>query len=263
MNYTDTTGWALVATIGWGTKTCDTDAVKQTLLRTLTVEQAVAFQDWVSNKEAALHEAFEHWLGEREAGLGDDGYWDMMSHMVGLGQEAYEAALANPQLVYDRAQWSNSRESWHARSNDMLQAEKGYVEKFAYCIPYESDYAMAAPGGFRSWGEDIKTRAEAASRFLSDNLDYHTPADVYDTILEALHVIVMAAEKAVEDDVSYIIDEMGGDLTDAAQDLRDNRGKVIGTYEHLINWRELVDGLDVQVDNLLSDVRLYRAKDLT
>ncbi len=55
-------------------------------------------------------------------GLGDDGFYDLVNHVVGLGEVAFKAELANPAKVVERAE------------------KRDFVESFVYCIPYTEDY---------------------------------------------------------------------------------------------------------------------------
>ena len=59
---------------------------------------------------------------ETSCGVGDDGFSDLLHHIIGLGKEEYEKAMKKPSLVIERTQRDD------------------YTESFAYAIPYDDDY---------------------------------------------------------------------------------------------------------------------------
>lgn len=112
--------WEEVAHFGWGTKTTDYDAIKKDILARWDDEFVKSFEEQCRDFEGALYQKVEAY--EQEHGVscecGDDGFGDLMSHMVGLGKEHFEACMADPMMVVKRGQHSY------------------YVEKFSYCIPH-------------------------------------------------------------------------------------------------------------------------------
>lgn len=113
--------WAEVALIGWKEKGNGSSTVTQKkLLRRWDDEFCESMRDIESELTSKLYHAVEK--VESETGesteCGDDGFGDLMAHMVGLGKEAYEAALADPMLVIKRGQ------------------NHEYEECFSYCLPY-------------------------------------------------------------------------------------------------------------------------------
>jgi len=113
--------WAEVALIGWkenGNE--DSSLVQKNLLRRWDDEFCESMRDIHGEFTTELAQAVEK--TERATGesseCGDDGFGDLMSHMVGLGKDAYEAALADPMLVIKRGQ------------------KHKYEECFSYCLPY-------------------------------------------------------------------------------------------------------------------------------
>ena len=115
--------WAEVAHFGWGTKTTDCDAIKRDILERWDDEFTEGFREHCDAFEHALYEKVERYERANDVSCecGDDGFGDLLSHMVGLGKEYFEACMADPSIVVERGQRSD------------------YVEKFSYGIPYTAE----------------------------------------------------------------------------------------------------------------------------
>jgi hypothetical protein len=124
--------WAEVALIGWSDSPEKKfyDKAKARLLRRWTgefLEEFNEIKDELQSKLARAVEAKEQETGE-STGCGDDGWGDLMNHVIGLGKEEYEASLADPMRVIKRGQAYN------------------YAESFGYCVPYGSDIEYISKG---------------------------------------------------------------------------------------------------------------------
>jgi len=117
---TDEIYWQAVAEIGWGTKTTDSRAVEAAILKSWDNEFIYTFDRRTAALRQELSAKVERYedLNDVSCGCGDDGFSDLINHVVGLGKEVYEAAMADPMLVVKRG-----------RAYD-------YVESFSYCIPF-------------------------------------------------------------------------------------------------------------------------------
>lgn len=124
--------WNEVALIGWG----DTnprrfyDTAKARLLRRWTGEFLEEFNEMKDELYSELGREIErvsHESGEG-TGCGDDGYNDLLHHIIGLGKKEYEKTLDDPMLAIKRGQ------------------EYRYDESFAYCIPSGPDVEMISKG---------------------------------------------------------------------------------------------------------------------
>lgn len=153
--------WILVESIGWGTKTTDTDAVKVRLMRELTLEQANEAAKHLSAAEGELCKAVEDELGNSYC---CDSWSDVLAHVVGLGRVEHDACVADPERLMSR-----------------YRAGK-YTESFAYCWPYEDDYEKRSLSGFTRW--------------IDGQIDSYTGArepgfceDDFATVLDALNKI--------------------------------------------------------------------------
>ena len=104
--------WALVAEIDWATRqTQPIEEGKRFLRQRLSREEAAAFNEHLQTLRLALHDVlgdYEEETGE-EFETGDDGFDDLIFHIIGLGQQEYEAVVANPSLAMERAQAGDYR----------------------------------------------------------------------------------------------------------------------------------------------------------
>lgn len=110
--------WEMVASFNWPHDDCD--VAKARAMRTYTQDQIREFDQEFGKKRSDVGQALEHWQKGREVDyfLGSDGFSDLTCHIVGLGNEVYEASIADPSLIAKRAE-----------TND-------YVESFSYAIPH-------------------------------------------------------------------------------------------------------------------------------
>jgi hypothetical protein len=119
------------------------------LLRAVTPEEAEAMSDAFLERRRALAGAVDRYLEETEVRLdvGDDGFGDLIAHVIGMGRDAYEQALAEPAQVVERGQ-----------SGD-------FEESFAYAIPDRDSYAKLLPGRYAERARKLRRDyAEAAER---------------------------------------------------------------------------------------------------
>lgn len=124
--HTSTFFWGIIDNMGWaeatlGEGSVDTGAIKRGFMETYSEKVADEFNEWYRAKYHELYNAYE--VAEKETGKrfgnysGDDSFGDMLDHVIGLGQEYYNAVMADFSLL-------NNLE---------------IVESFAYCIPYTGD----------------------------------------------------------------------------------------------------------------------------
>jgi hypothetical protein len=123
------TFWAYNRLVDWRTKSKmhrqGIKAGKTVFLLLLpTLEDRNAYRTQFNMLIHELSLRINHWesAARKELPCSDDGFSDLLAHIVGLGKEEYCAVLENPKLAFDRAN------------------KHDYEESFAYCIPYEEDY---------------------------------------------------------------------------------------------------------------------------
>ena len=112
--------WELVELAHWP---CNVDKTKIMYLKKLSEEECEQFRKLVSKAFGLL----DRTISDNEQisdnlGVGDDGYSDLIYHIVGLGREQYYKHLNNLKLV------------------EKLANSSKYVESFSYCLPYKDDY---------------------------------------------------------------------------------------------------------------------------
>jgi len=131
----DKTFWALVKEQNWPATAKNTDYEKARFFTNHTVEVCGEYRKTIREKYLNLHDAMVSWErnSHRHVPCGDDGYSDLLNHIIGLGQKIYEASLKNPTLIFNRA-------------------EKGmYVESFYYVVPGEYDLVDLNPQKYVDW----------------------------------------------------------------------------------------------------------------
>lgn len=117
--------WALVAEVDWATRQKHPIEEGERFLRQrLTREEAAAFWEHLQTLRFNLHDVLLHYEEEsgEEFATGDDGFDDLVCHIIGLGQQEYEAVLADPHRAIERAEAGDYRES------------------FRYLVPHPEDY---------------------------------------------------------------------------------------------------------------------------
>ncbi len=90
--------WALVEELGWGRETTHYPRVRDALCRKLPILEVFAMCQRFEELRRQMHDAIEQW--EEKSGqslpISDDGLLDLSSHLVGLGQKAYERVMGDP-----------------------------------------------------------------------------------------------------------------------------------------------------------------------
>jgi hypothetical protein len=117
--------WALVAEIDWASRQAQPEAEGKRFLRErLSREEAAAFDEHLQTFRFALHDVLGEWEEETGAEFetGDDGFDDLICHIIGLGRQEYEAVVSDPRRALERAQSGDYRES------------------FRYLVPWPEDY---------------------------------------------------------------------------------------------------------------------------
>ena len=117
---TQETFWVEVAHFGWGTKTTDHKAIKREMLERYDDAFLRSFHAVYDSFASMLYQRVDAWekANEESCGCGDDGFGDLLSHVIGLGKDTYEEAMEDPRSVVKRGQKSD------------------YTEKFSYSFPY-------------------------------------------------------------------------------------------------------------------------------
>ena len=177
----ETEFWRLIEPYGWGTKTTNSDAIEKNLMGIITPDEADALQETFSKLKGELSRAITRYEKQNDVsvGLGDDGFGDLLAHIVGMGRKEYEATLRDPQLAIDRAKANKFKES------------------FAYALPSKRDYENLNVGKYVTWA---KKQADDLSETLRGANDLRNQAkaleDTIPKILEALEPMAKGDYKA-------------------------------------------------------------------
>jgi len=221
--------WSEVALIGWtdNPEKGFYNKAKARLLRRCTGEFLGEFRE--------MKEGFENELGmavdrvERKTGestgCGDDGWGDLLNHVIGLGKEEYEASLADPMRVIKRGQACN------------------YAESFDYCVPFGTDLELVSKGLYLKRAREIVDNLTALkqSRFGEEFEDL-------DGLLQIMMRVVSGAR------VELLLTE---GLGERVRKLREARTKLLREELEVLSVLK-TDGRNL--DNTVSDARTYLAE---
>jgi len=121
--------WKAVGIINWewlhkNTKQVDKDVFKYKLLKKYDVRVWKKVKEVQTDKFKALREFLRAYDTAWRVGTGDDSTWDLCSHVVGLGRDAFLEACSNPESLIHRS---------HRRD---------YKENFGYWIPNDEKYTL-------------------------------------------------------------------------------------------------------------------------
>lgn len=270
---TKDTFWDAVAEIGWGTKTTDYKVVERGILENWDNEFIRSFDDMLRELRGELASTVERYENRNNVscGCGDDGFSDLTHHVVGLGKDAYEAAMKDPRLVVRRGQ------------------DYEYTESFSYCIPhvpahqskeltFEQAIEKAREIHGERYGEDddedfeLYLKGEALELMLGPKakLDprhyaFWAQRDIPD--LEHLKESPFASEFPELDEILGMLKTVaGGDISplvndpglkDKVKNLRESREKL---YRQKMQELEVLKSRGCSIDNLVSDAREYLGK---
>lgn len=106
--------WTLIAQMGWS-KQADYKAIAQTFFKKLGKSGMKKLDQFVGDRVSQLGTAVANY--ERETGKSlevgsDDGFSDLRYHIVGMGQEIFDEALRDPQVMQTRSRQGNYKESF-------------------------------------------------------------------------------------------------------------------------------------------------------
>lgn len=262
--------WEAVAEIGWGTKTTDYKVVEKAILKNWDNEFIHSFDALMSEFRWELARKVEEFEDRNEVscGCGDDGFSDLTHHVVGLGQEAYEAAMKDPMLVVKRGQ------------------KYDYVESFSYCIPHVSKAALqkesmtfeqAIEKAREIHGHDDEGNEEFELYLKSEALElmlgpkakfdprryaFWAQRDLPD--LELLKESPFAGEFPELDEVLEVLKKVAGgdvgpliddpDLKDKVRKLREDREKL---YRQKMEELSVLNSRGWSLDHLVNEGRQY------
>jgi hypothetical protein len=255
--------WAEVEHIGWGTKTTDIDDIKKMLLERWDGEFMKSFQKLYDEFEGTLYTHVSQWAHTNDhfSDLGEDGYGDLISHVIGLGHQFFEEGMKDPRQVVERG-----------------RAYK-FTEKFSYSLPdpprgagltYEQALEKTRAENERLLGDEDSTedhelflRMEAYEVQLGDKC-YQEPG--YYAAWAARDLPDLLALEASEygklfKDLPHVLDALNlvanGDLSLVTPDMVARVTRLREERENL--RRELIEKLQVlesrgwSVDNLVGD----------
>lgn len=92
--------WKLIEEINWGNLTKKFpqkpyDKVGDYCVENFTLRETILLQNFVVEKRRELQEKLQTHI----KGIGDDSFWDLCSHIVGLGESVYNLCLKYPKIA--------------------------------------------------------------------------------------------------------------------------------------------------------------------
>jgi len=127
--------WAFVSKVQW-TKDHDYNRIKKMILRTMDKDSAKDLNDTYRQIYGKLH---KH-IFDKIEGVGDDGYSDLVAHIVGSGKGLYDAVMNDPSIA------------------QQIVEDRTYEESFSYSFPYPEDWKLNDPEHFQ----------QQAAKYLED-----------------------------------------------------------------------------------------------
>ena len=153
--------WQIVSTLGWGTETTDYELVKERILKSgLTPDEIDGFGMTHKDLHNRLYVVISDWEEDKYQqstvrggkpfegiGLGDDGFGDLINHIIGLGKEEYYSVTENPRLAKVRANKYDFAESFafaiphveEAEEREELERTPSEQELYDHLISYGAD----------------------------------------------------------------------------------------------------------------------------
>jgi len=111
--------WEVVKQVKW-TSDHNYTRIKYQFMRSFTKPQ----MDGLRRRLEQMTNNLDRKISNRVEGVGDDGYSDLLAHIVGTGKEAYDAVMADPSIAQD------------------IIDRNQYKESFSYAFPYEDDWQL-------------------------------------------------------------------------------------------------------------------------
>lgn len=149
--------WELVDMAHWPKTSCEDAKIMYRKL--LSKEGAKNFRGSVGKAYRMLDRVAD----QNVHGVGDDGYSDLLKHIVGKGKSTFYKCLNSVNLIQKMAD-----------DND-------YKESFSYCIPYESDYDPNGEYSIQAVINVAKMSQQEIEKFL--DMEYKTRGNWLEPIL--------------------------------------------------------------------------------
>ncbi len=121
-NPTDAKFWEIVKNARW-TSDHNYERIKYQWMRELSPPQAEGLRRKFNKFQSRL----DNKLTDIVHGVGDDSFSDVVAHIIGMGKQAYGAAMKDPSLA-----------------QRLIDANE-YVENFGYAFPDKDDYNLIEP----------------------------------------------------------------------------------------------------------------------
>jgi len=165
--------WKEVEQMGWGKTSLNYEALALEFHAKWGKRKMQAVRRFVSTKVSDLYTRIKEWEKKNDIVLAiysDDGFNDVCYHIVGLGEKAFNKAMAIPKLV-------------EARYNSTYESKGGYTESFAYCFHTPESYKpkTVAPPASKSGQQMMMLQrfhdlfeAETKDRVIDRLMEYYS-----------------------------------------------------------------------------------------
>lgn len=126
--------WREIEEMGWGKSSVNYEALSREFHTKWGKPKMQEVRKFVGEKVGELYVRCNEWKKKTNARLdigSDDGFNDVLYHIVGLGEAAFWLAMANPRLI-------------EKRYNSTHRNKEGYTESFAYAF-HEPENSKPVP----------------------------------------------------------------------------------------------------------------------
>ena len=116
--------WKEIEAMGWGKSSVNYEALSREFHAKWGKRKMKAVRRFVGQKVSELYKQVDQWEKKNNTRLdigSDDGFGDVLHHIVGLGEDAFNKAIAIPKLI-------------ELRYNAKYGSKEGYTESFSYAF---------------------------------------------------------------------------------------------------------------------------------
>ncbi len=163
--------WALIAEIGWGSRTTDYKHVAETYFKLLGKKGMKQLEDFVGAKVYELGKAVSDYETLHGTSLevgSDDGFSDLRYHIVGMGKHEFDRCIADPPKMQIRSRKGEYTESFaYAFQEPEPPRTKAQKQKELRSLLTEIPVLSAELGRTEKQLDNLKMRMDILTRLAN------------------------------------------------------------------------------------------------